>query len=133
MATTKGSGGVVKLAATGGSATAVGEVRNFSIEQTADTLETTVMGATARTYVGSLKNATVSMSVYWDDGDAVQLLVDAADSLDFQIHPTGTGSGEKFYSGSAVVTSNTISAAFDGLIEGEFAFQVSGAVTEGTN
>ena len=49
MATFKGSDGVVKA---GGNA--IAEIRTFSVEQTADTIEDTKMGDTARTYKSSL-------------------------------------------------------------------------------
>ncbi len=100
MATTKGSSGVVKLAVSGGSVAAMGEIRSFTLDETADTIEDSVMGDTSRTYVSSLKTATLSMDVYWDDADAVQLVMDAAADLDFELYPTGTGTGEKYYSGS---------------------------------
>ena len=132
MATTKGSSGVIKLAVTGGSVAAMGEVRSYTLTQTADTVEDTVMGDTSRTYLASLKTGTLSAEVYWDDADAVQLVMDAAADIDFEVYPTGTGTGEKYYSGSGIVTSNEITAAFDGMVEGSFEVQISGAVTEAT-
>jgi len=53
--------------------------------------------------------------------------------IDWEIHPTGTGTGEKYYSGGGVVTAKTISASYDGLVEASFSVQVSGAITESTN
>lgn len=132
MATTKGSSGVVKLAVSGGSVAAMGEIRSFTLDETADTIEDSVMGDTSRTYVSSLKSATLSMDVYWDDADAVQLVMDAASDLIFELYPTGTGTGEKYYSGGGILTSKSITASFDGMVEGSFALQVSGAVTEAT-
>jgi len=132
MATTKGSSGVVKLAVSGGTVAAMGEVRSYTLTQTADTVEDTVMGDSARTYLASLTTGTLSAEVYWDDADTVQLVMDAAADVDFEVYPTGTGTGEKYYSGSGIVTSNEITAAFDGMVEGSFEVQVSGAVTEAT-
>lgn len=133
MATNKGSSGVVKIAASGGSVAVVGEVRSYSIDTTADTVEDTVMGDTARTYLPSLTSATLSVECYWDDGDAQQLVLDEGTDIDWEIHPTGTGAGEKYYSGGGVVTAKTITASFDGMVEASFSVQVSGAVTESTN
>ena len=133
MATNKGSSGVVKIAASGGSAAVVGEVRSYSIDTTADTVEDTVMGDTARTYLPSLTSATLSVECYWDDGDAQQLVLDEGTDIDWEIHPTGTGAGEKYYSGGGVVTAKTITASFDGMVEASFSVQVSGAVAESTN
>ena len=132
MATTKGSSGVVKLAVSGGSVAAMGEVRSFTLSESADTIEDSVMGDTARTYVSSLTSATLSMDVYWDDADAVQLVMDSGAALDWELYPTGTGTGEKYYSGSGILTSKSLTASFDGMVEGSFALQVSGAVTEAT-
>jgi hypothetical protein len=133
MATNKGSSGVVKIAANGGSVAVVGEVRSYSIDTTADTVEDTVMGDSARTYLPSLTSATLSVECYWDDGDAQQLVLDEGIDIDWEIHPTGTGAGEKYYSGGGVVTSKTITASFDGMVEASFSVQVSGAVTESAN
>ena len=133
MATNKGSSGVVKIAANGGSVAVVGEVRSYSIDTTADTVEDTVMGDSARTYLPSLTSATLSVECYWDDGDAQQLVLDEGVDIDWEIHPTGTGAGEKYYSGGGVVTSKTITASFDGMVEASFSVQVSGAVTESAN
>jgi hypothetical protein len=132
MATTKGSSGVVKLAVSGGSVAAMGEVRSFTLSESADTIEDSVMGDTARTYLSSLTSATLSMDVYWDDADAVQLVMDSGASLIWELYPTGTGTGEKYYSGAGVLTGKEITASFDGMVEGSFELQVSGAVTEAT-
>ena len=90
------------------------------------------MGDTARTYVASLSTASLSMDVYWDDADAVQLVMDTKADLDWELYPTGSGTGEKYYSGSGILTSKEITAAFDGMVEGSFEIQVSGGITEAT-
>ena len=133
MATHKGSSGSVKIAASGGSVTAVGEVRSYSIDESADTIEDTVMGDTVKTYLPSLKDATLTIDALWDDSDAQQLVADTSVEIDWEIHPTGTGTGEKYYAGSGIVTAKTISASYDGLVEASFSVQVSGAITEATN
>ena len=85
-----------------------------------------------KSYLGSLTDATLTIDALWDDADAQQL-IDTSVDIDWEIHPTGTGTGEKYYSGGGIVTSKTISASYDGLVEASFAVQVSGAVTEATN
>ena len=57
MATFSGSAGVVKA---GGNA--IGEITSFSVEQTADTIEDTSMGDSAKTYKSSLTSFTASIS-----------------------------------------------------------------------
>jgi len=133
MATHKGSSGSVKVAASGGTETAVGEVRSYSIDETADTIEDTSMGDTVKTYLSSLTDATLTIDALWDDADAQQLILDTGAAIDWEIHPTGTGTGEKYYGGAGIVTAKTISASYDGLVEASFSVQVSGAITEATN
>jgi hypothetical protein len=132
MATKTGSSGVVKIAANGGSVAVVGEVRTFSIETSADTIEDSVMGDNARTYLAGLESSTVSIECYWDDSDAQQLELDGRNDIDFEIYPTGTATGEKYYTGGGIVTSKSITTSFDGMVEASFSIQVSGAVTEAT-
>ena len=132
MAVGKGSAGVVKIAATGGSTANVGQVRSYSLDETSDTLETTKMGDTSKTYLASLKDATLSVDALWDSADAQQLIFDVGADIDFELHPEGTAAG-KSYSGGGLVTSKTVSASYDGMVEASFSVQLSGAVTEGSN
>ena len=132
MATATGSSGVVKIAVDGGSVAVVGEVRSFSIETSADTIEDSVVGDSARTYKAGLESSTVSIECYWDGADAPQLVLDGRTNVDFEIYPTGTGTGEKYYTGDGIVTSKSINTSFDGMVEASFSIQVSGAVTEAT-
>lgn len=133
MATTKGTGGFVKIADAGGSVANVAEVRSYSFDTTADTIEDTAMGDSARTYKPSLTSSTFSVEVYWDNSDTNgQLVFQEGNEVDFELYPTGTGTGETYYSGSGIVTSKTITASFDGMVEASFSVQVSGAVTEAT-
>tara|TARA_B110000977_G_C10804921_1_gene387870 strand:- start:45 stop:446 length:402 start_codon:yes stop_codon:yes gene_type:complete len=130
MATKTGASGVVKLQVAGTTVAVVGEVRSYTFEGSADTIEDSVMGDLSRTYKQGLSTNTVSLEVYWDEADAQQLILDERTSVDFEIYPTGTGSGETFFSGTGIVTSRSITGAFDGMVEASFSIQCSGAVTE---
>ncbi|HAU67176.1 MAG TPA: hypothetical protein DCW52_02130 [Gammaproteobacteria bacterium] len=132
MATHTGSEGTVKVGAAG-SDTVIAEIRTFSIEESADTLETTAMGDTSRTYSPSLKNFTGSVDVFWDETDTSgqgALTVGAEVTLNF--YPEGATSGDTYYGGSAIVTGRTINSSFDGLVEASLTIQGSGALTETT-
>lgn len=133
MAVKSGSSGLVKMHTADGSEAAVGSVRNFSIESTTDTIESSVMGNTDRAYLKGLSSHTVSVEAYWDEADTVQQLLDPGTTIFFEVHPTGSGSGEEYYHGSGVLTSKSISAAFDGMVEASFSLQVNGAVTTASN
>jgi predicted secreted protein len=130
MATKTGASGVVKVQVSGTTVAVVGEVRSFTFEGSADTIEDSVIGDTARTYKQGLATNTVSIECYWDEADAQQLILDERTDIDFEIYPTGTGSGETFFSGGGIVTSRSITGAFDGMVEASFTIQCSGAVTE---
>jgi hypothetical protein len=52
--------------------------------------------------------------------------------IDFELYPTGSGTGEKYYSGGGLVTSKELTASFDGMVEATFTLQGTGALTETT-
>ena len=133
MATKTGASGVVKIAASGGSVAVVGEVRSFTLDGSADTIEDSVMGDSVRSYKQGLSTNTLTIEVYWDEADAQQTALDERASIDWQVHPTGTGSGEEYYSGSEIVTSKSITGSFDGMVEASFTIQCTGAVTTASN
>ncbi len=132
MATKTGASGVVKVQVSGTTVAVVGEVRSFTFDGSADTIEDSVMGDTARTYKQGLSTNTVSIECYWDEADAQQLILDERADVDFEIYPTGTGTGETYFSGGGIVTSRSITGAFDGMVEASFTIQCSGAITEAT-
>lgn len=132
MAIGKGSAGVVKIAVKDGTTANVGEVRSYSLDETSDTIETTKMGDTSKSYLPSLKDATLTVDALWDSADAQQLIFDVGADIDFEIHPEGTSAG-KNYSGNGLVTAKTVSASYDGMVEASFSVQVSGAVAEASN
>ena len=132
MATKTGASGVVKVQVSGTTVAVVGEVRSFTFDGSADTIEDSVMGDTARTYKQGLATNTVSIECYWDEADAQQLILDERADVDFEIYPTGTDTGETYFSGGGIVTSRSITGAFDGMVEASFTIQCSGAITEAT-
>lgn len=127
MATHTGSEGTIKI----GSDT-LGELRSFSLESTAETIEDTSMGDSARTYKVGLTAFTGTASVFFDETDTAQGTVDAGTEITLNVYPEGDTSGDTYYTGSAIVTGRTINSSFDGMVEMELSFQGSGALTETT-
>jgi len=128
MATHTGSEGTVKVGSN-----AIAEIRSFSIEESADTLETTTMGDTARTYSSSLTNFTGSVDVFWDETDTSgQGALTIGAEVTLNLYPEGDTSGDTYYTGTAIVTGRTINSSFDGLVEMSITVQGSGALTETT-
>jgi predicted secreted protein len=127
MATHTGSEGTIKIGSD-----VVGELRSFSLESTAETIEDTSMGDTNRSYKVGLKTFTGSASVFFDETDTAQNAVDAGAEITLNVYPEGASSGDTYYSGSAIVTGRTINSSFDGMVEMELSFQGNGALTEST-
>lgn len=128
MAIHKGSEGTVKVGSN-----AIANIRSYSIEESADTLEQTIMGATSRAYVASLSTFSGSVDVYWDETDTSgqgALTIGAEVTLNF--YPEGDTSGDTYYTGTAIVTGITRSASFDGNIEASISVQGDGALLETT-
>jgi predicted secreted protein len=127
MATHTGSEGTIKI----GSDT-LGELRSFTLESTAETIEDTSMGDTSRTYKVGLKTFTGTASVFFDETDAGQTALVAGAEITLNVYPEGATAGDTYYSGTAIVTGKTINSSFDGMVEAEISFQGTGALTEST-
>ena len=128
MATHTGSEGTVKVGSN-----AIAEIRSFSMEETADTLEDTTMGDTARTYKSSLTTYTGSVDVLWDETDTTgQGALTIGAEVTLNLYPEGDTSGDVYYTGTAIVTGRTINSTYDGLVEMSISVQGSGALTETT-
>lgn len=127
MATHTGSEGLIKIGTT-----TVGELRSYTLEQTADTIEDTSMGDSSRTYKSALKGFSGSASLFFDEADAGQILIVVGGSITIKVFPEGASSGDKFYEGSAIVTGYNVSASFDGMVEAEMTFTGTGALSLST-
>ena len=128
MATHTGSEGTVKVGST-----AVAEIRSYTLNENGDTLEDTSMGDTARTYKPSLKSFDGSLDVFWvesDTGGQDALTVQA--EITFSVYPEGSTTGDVYYTGSAIVTSRSITASYDGMVEMSIGIQGNGALTSAT-
>jgi len=128
MATHAGSEGTVKVGSD-----AIAEIRSFSIEESADTLEDTSMGDSARTYKPSLTTYTGTIDVLWDEEDtAGQGALTIGAEVTLSLYPEGDTSGDTYLSGSAIVTGRSVNSSYDGLVEMSISVQGSGALTQAT-
>ena len=128
MATHTGSEGTVKVGSS-----AIAEIRSFSIEESADTLEDTTMGDTARTYKSSLTSFSGSVDVLWDETDSSgQGALTIGAEVTLNLYPEGDAAGDTYLTGSAIVTGRSISSSYDGLVEMSITVQGNGALTSTT-
>ena len=141
MATFTGHDGVIKFADTDDSlslaANGIANLRNFTIEQTQDTIEDTTMGTTGmRSYKPGLSTFTLSGDLFFDGGDATQAKIDelvskvgGESNATFEVFPSGTAGGNTKLAGSCIITSFSITSSVDGMVEASFAAQGTGALT----
>jgi len=128
MASHIGRDGIVKV----GAAT-VAEVKSFSIEESADTVETTKMTDTARSHAITLTSFSGSLDCFWDETDtAGQGALTIGASVTLALYPEGETAGDTYYSGTALVTGVSRSASFDGMVEASISVQGTGALTAST-
>lgn len=128
MATHTGSEGTVKVGAN-----TIAEIRSYSIEETSDTVEDTSMGDTYRTHKTTLKAFSGTVDVFWDETDTTgQGALSVGSEVTINFYPEGADSGDTYYSGSAIVTSKSITGSFDGMVESSIAIQGTGALTSTT-
>ena len=124
-----GKGGALTL---GG--TAVGQIREWTMNETVDVVETTTMGDDSRNYLAGIKGFEGSADVLYmssdntdDTGLAVgEITIGTTYAAIF--YPGGTA-GNVSYSGSVIVTGLEVSATFDDVVTASITFQGTGDLT----
>jgi predicted secreted protein len=127
MAIHKGSEGTVHVGTD-----AVAEIKSYSVEESSDTVEVTSMGDSFRDYLPTLTSFSGSIDVFWDEEDTAQIALQAGSEVVLKFYPEGTDTGDKYYSGTAIVTGLSISASFDGMVEASISVQGKTALTLAT-
>jgi predicted secreted protein len=138
MAILTGNNGVVKLdASVGGSVAVIAAVRNFSVELTRDTIETTTMGVDVRTFLTGLSSWSGTADIYFDPAASTGTIATHA-----VLNPTSGTVGQTTltvelfladtagkFSGEVIITGFTVNSSMDGMVEASISFQGSGACT----
>lgn len=138
MATLTGNNGAISI-----NGIAVLAVRNFSIEMTRDTIETSAMGTDVRTYLSGLSSFSGSADVYFDDNafDTSETTFNPTSGLvgasgvtgKFYIELDATGTNvDSAFTGTIIITGYTVNSSFDGMVEASISFQGSGATAYST-
>tara|TARA_A100001388_G_C28769100_1_gene502703 strand:- start:1853 stop:2263 length:411 start_codon:yes stop_codon:yes gene_type:complete len=136
MAFVHGKSSVFKLDNASGSLTDISAfVNNVDFPETADVAETSVLGASNKTYIVGLKDATISLSGLFDATvDAILgAVVGQTATLSYEYSPEGTGSGAVKYTGEAILTNYALSSPVGDVVAYSADLQCSGAVTRGTH
>ena len=128
MATHTGSSGVVKVGTN-----TVAEVRSFTLDTTAELLEDTTLTDTSKSFQVGKKGATASVECFWDETDTNgQIAIAEGSSVALNLYPEGATSGDYYYSGTYLITANSVTTPTDGIIEATFSATLTAALTRGT-
>lgn len=128
MATHAGNEGSVYIGAN-----QVAEVRSYQVEESMGTTDDTTMGDTAATHLTTQSSWTAQTDVLWDETDTNgQGVLTIGASVTLNLYPEGNSSGDTYKTGTATVTSFSISASYDGLVEASVSFQGNGALSTTT-
>ena len=128
MATYKGQDGVFQAITTGGSLASTNNLKSWSIEEATDSIETTVMGLTSKTFTTGIKSWTASCELLYDLSNAVQADLVIGESVDIKIFPNTVSQTESF-AGTGIVTATSQSGALGDMVGSSVTVQGSGALT----
>jgi hypothetical protein len=123
MANHLGREGTVRI-----SSTTIGELRNYSLSHSSDTVEDSILGDVYRTRKATMRSWSVSGDVYWDEVDAGQIALTIGSTVTVNLYPEGAASTAIYYQGSGIVSKFDISASFDGMVEGSISIEGNGTL-----
>ena len=128
MANHKGSEGTAKIGSN-----VIEEVKDWSISESAETIDDTTLGDTARTKTVGLTSASGSMTAFWDETDTTgQGAMTVGAEVALKLYPEGATTGDTFAELSAIITEKGVSTTLDGMVETSVSFEANGAVTWAT-
>lgn len=129
MANHTGNEGTIKVGAN-----AVAEVTDWEINQEGATVNDTVIGDTWESNKPlNCSKWAGSLTCFWDETDTNgQGALEPGDEVTLNLYPEGATAGDTYFTGSAIVTSNKIGAARDGMVSNEISFLGNGAPTKTT-
>jgi hypothetical protein len=135
MASHAGKDGIVKV---GASPAVVAEVREWTLESSSDITDSSSMSVLQgnsgwATNVATIKRWSGSLTCWWDETDTNgQVTLEPGVELAIKVYPEGADTGDTFYSGTAIIATVNRQAAMDGMVEAEFSFTGTGALTKST-
>jgi len=112
--------------------TLVAKVSNWSVSSTVDTLDTTVLTESDRSFVPGLRTISGSATVFYYDSSPVPLLqrvVKTTAVSESDILVIKLGWDTKFIQGSCILTSAELNCALGEVMQASIQFQFTGAPT----
>lgn len=128
MARTLGRDGVVKVATA-----AVALVTSWSVEESAGTIDASVLGDTWTSSDIDMKSWTASLEVQWDPTDTNgQEALAIGDEVTIHLQPGGSTTGEVEYTGSAYVTGVSRTGSQGSHVTASISLTGNGSLTRAT-
>ena len=127
MANHKGSEGTVHVGTD-----AISEIKSYNINETMNVIEDTNIGDSAKTFQVGSTEWDGSVDCYFDELDTAQIALTSGASVTIKFYPEGTTTGDKYYTGTALVTGISRSASVDGMVDASYSLKGTGALTLAT-
>lgn len=117
-----------------GTLSVAGQGRNLEVSQSADEIDVTSYGSTAKEFITGLIERSATLEILDDDtSGAIRTAFTPGSSNSLTWFPIGTtASNPKFSVGTAVITEANVSYPYDDAVLISVTMRLSGAVTEGT-
>lgn len=134
MAAASGNGGGLQTSPDDSTYSAIASLQSWTLEQSADTIETTEMGTSlTKTFIPGQTSFSGSADALWNDDDtsqeSIQTGLTSGDSTFYiKLYPVGTTAGD-YYSGQIVITGFSITSSLNSPIGFSFTFQGTGTLT----
>lgn len=138
MAYAHGKDAVFKVQDSGGTTRDLSAyLTSITYDPNADVAEVSTLGDSSKEYLAGLKDATITIEGKYDPAangpdDVLNGILGGA-SRTFEFHPQGTATGKPKYTGSLICTGYSVNSPLEDASTFTATFQVTGAVTRGTN
>jgi len=135
MATYTGVDGIVKVKpAASGSLNTIAELKGWSIDESAEIIDATLLTSTSKINKAGSKSWTASADLFWasDDDATGQDLLAVGSELTVTFYPEGNSTGDVIYAGNALIDSVSRSAGTDAMIEMSVSMTGTGALAPST-
>ena len=118
---------------TGGTSRSLSNVlTSVDFPEVIETAETTAFGATSKSYIVGLRDATISVSGLWDATVDGYIIGTEPATRTFIFGPAGSTGGNVKYTGEAILTNYSVSSPVGDVVTFSLDLQCTGGVTRTT-
>ena len=118
---------------TGGTSRDISDVLvSVDFPEIVETAETTAFGATSKSYIVGLRDATISVSGIWDSTVDGYIIGTEPATRTFIFGPAGSTSGYVKYTGECILTNYSVSSPVGDVVTFSLDLQCTGGVTRTT-